>query len=42
MIKILRSKKGEGTYIDTAIFIIVAVLFLSFTLNLFSIIAAKQ
>lgn len=42
MIKLLKSKRGEGTYIDTVIFVIIAAIFISFILNLFSIISAKQ
>lgn len=42
MIKQLKSKRGEGTYIDTVIFVLVAVMFISFSLNVFSIISAKQ
>lgn len=41
MKKILNSK-GEGTYIDTVVFILVAVIFIAFILNLFSIISARQ
>ena len=40
--KKLLNRKGEGTYIDTVVFILVAVIFIAFTLNLFSIISAKQ
>lgn len=40
--KKIPNKKGEGTYIDTVVFILVAVIFISFILNLFSIISAKQ
>ena len=40
--KILTSKKGEGTYVSTVIFVLVAVLFIAFTIRLFSIISAKQ
>lgn len=36
------NEKGEATYIDTVIFILVAVIFIAFSLNLFSIISAKQ
>ena len=42
MIKQLKSNRGEGTYIDTVIFVLKAVLFISFALNIFSIISAKQ
>ena len=38
----LLNRKGEGTYIDTVVFILVAVIFIAFILNLFSIISAKQ
>ena len=40
--KILKDNRGEGTYIETVVFVLVVVIFLSFTLNLFSIISAKQ
>lgn len=40
--KILKNNRGEGTYIETVVFVLVVVIFLSFTLNLFSIISAKQ
>ena len=40
--KKLLNRKGEGTYIDTVVFILVAVIFIAFILNLFSIISAKQ
>ena len=40
--KKLLNHKGEGTYIDTVVFILVAVIFIAFILNLFSIISAKQ
>ena len=40
--KMKLNKKGEGTYIDTVVFILVAVIFIAFILNLFSIISAKQ
>ena len=40
--KMKLNKRGEGTYIDTVVFILVAVIFISFILNLFSIISAKQ
>lgn len=40
--KSILNKKGEGTYIDTVVFILVAVMFIAFALNLFSIISAKQ
>ena len=36
------NKRGEGTYIDTVVFVLVAVIFIAFILNLFSIISAKQ
>ena len=36
------NKRGEETYIDTVVFILVAVIFIAFILNLFSIISAKQ
>ena len=42
MMKILKNNRGEGTYIETVVFVLVVVIFLSFTLNLFSIISAKQ
>lgn len=40
--KKLLNKRGEGTYVDTVVFILVAVIFIAFILNLFSIISAKQ
>lgn len=40
--KVLFSKKGEGTYISTVIFILTAVVFIAFIINLFSILNAKQ
>ena len=40
--KTILNKRGEGTYIDTVVFILVAVIFIAFILNLFSIISAKQ
>jgi hypothetical protein len=40
--KKLLNRKGEGTYIDSVVFILVAVIFIAFILNLFSIISAKQ
>ena len=40
--KMTLNKRGEGTYIDTVVFILVAVIFIAFILNLFSIISAKQ
>ena len=40
--KMKLNKRGEGTYIDTVVFILVAVIFIAFILNLFSIISAKQ
>ena len=36
------NKKGSATYIETTIFVLVAVMFISFAINLFSIISAKQ
>ena len=42
MMKILKSKKGEGSYVSTAVFILIAVIFISLTLNLFAVIHAKQ
>ncbi len=42
MMRLLKSRRGEGTYISTTVFVIVAVMFISLTLNLFSIISAKQ
>lgn len=42
MMKQLKSRRGEGTYIETVVFVLVAVIFISLTLNLFSIISAKQ
>ena len=41
MKKIL-NKKGSATYIETTIFVLVAALFIAFSINLFSIISAKQ
>ena len=38
--KILKDNRGEGTYVETVVFVLVGVIFLSFTLNLFSIISA--
>ena len=40
--KKLLNKRGEGTYIDTVVFILVAVIFIAFILILFSIISAIQ
>ena len=40
--KMKLNKRGEGIYIDTVVFILVAVIFIAFILNLFSIISAKQ
>ena len=40
--KTILNRRGEGTYIDTVVFILVAVIFIAFILNLFSIISAKQ
>ena len=40
--KKLLNRKGEGTYIDSVVFILVAVIFIAFILNLFLIISAKQ
>ena len=40
--KILHSKRGDDTYISTVVFVLVAVIFISFTINLFSVISAKQ
>ena len=34
MMKILKNNRGEGTYIETVVFVLVVVIFLSFTLNL--------
>ena len=42
MTKQLKSNRGEGTYIDTVIFVFVSALIISFMLNVFSIIVAKQ
>ena len=42
IIRTLKSDKAEANYISTVIFIFVAVLILSFTLNLFSIISTKR
>ncbi len=42
MKKLLQSRRGEGSYISTMLFIFVAVIFIMFTLNLFSIVSAKQ
>ena len=36
------NKKGSATYIETTIFVLVAALFIAFSINLFSIISAKQ
>ena len=36
------NKKGSATYIETTIFVLVAAIFIAFTINLFSIISAKQ
>ena len=41
MRKILNTK-GSATYIETTIFVIVAAMFIAFSINLFSIISAKQ
>ena len=38
--KMKLNKRGEGTYIDTVVFILVAGIFIAFILNLFSIISA--
>lgn len=40
--KLLHSKKGEAAYIETAVFIIAAAMFIAFAVNLFSVITAKQ
>ena len=42
MMKILKSKRGEGSYVSTAVFILIAVIFISLTINLFAVIHAKQ
>ena len=42
MMKKLKSKRGEGSYVSTAVFILIAVVFISFTINLFAVIHAKQ
>ncbi len=42
MKQLLKSRRGEGTYIDTAVFVLIAVMFVSFALNLFSVISVKQ
>ena len=42
MMKMKLNRKGEETNIDTVVFILVAVIFIAFILNLFSIISAKQ
>ena len=36
------NKKGSATYIETTIFVLVAAMFIAFSINLFSIISAKQ
>ncbi|WP_326975352.1 DUF4320 family protein [Caproicibacter sp. BJN0012] len=38
----MKSDKGEANYISTVVYIFIAVIFLAFILNLFSIISAKQ
>ena len=40
--KRLRNSRGEGTYISTVVFVLIAVIFIGFVINLFSIINAKQ
>ena len=42
MIGILKSKRGEGSYIGSVVFILTAVIFIAFTVNIFSVIHAKQ
>ena len=39
---VLKTKRAEGTYISTVIFVLIAVVFIGLIINLFSIIAAKS
>ena len=39
---VLKTKRAEGTYISTVIFVLIAVIFIGLIINLFSIIAAKS
>ena len=39
---ILKTKRAEGTYISTVVFVLIAVIFIGLVINLFSIIAAKS
>ncbi len=40
--QILKTDKGEANYISTVVYIFIAVIFMAFILNLFSIISTKQ
>ena len=40
--KRLRNSRGEGTYISTVVFVLIAVIFIGLVINLFSIISAKS
>ena len=39
---VLKTKRAEGTYISTVVFVLIAVIFIGLVINLFSIIAAKS
>ena len=39
---VLKTKRAEGPYISTVIFVLIAVIFIGLIINLFSIIAAKS
>ena len=40
--KILKSKRAEGTCVSAAVFVLIAAIFIGFVLNLFSVIHAKS
>lgn len=40
--KILKSERGEATYLSTTVYVLIAVIMLALILNVFTIIAAKQ
>ena len=39
---VLKTKRAEGTYISTVVFVLIAVIFIGLVINLFSIITAKS
>ncbi len=40
--RILKSERGEATYLSAAVYVLIAVIVLALALNVFSIVAAKQ